>query len=337
MGNYRNSQENCQTIPTNGRESSSSMQWLDHSPSGTIKKSYRPELGTLWPNWSNPIDQTRPTNRVYIQTCERPSTLGDTYGTDSASKYECGDGFSCKKYNWQGKIGPTCYHMLGEPWCCYIEGQWLMRQVAGHLREHINCITIEEHWDKKVCYKSGHKSMIDHKMANWAIQSSPKSQQRWASKTVAQFLPYGTNMKQWQMRTEDKCPRCQQLVEGKDHITQCQAEEANECWETSLQQLDDWLQTQQTEAGIRHKLISGLQWWNKGLSSTQMEEEQSPTAKEQEVVGWDLMLEGCISKIWREQQQQHLKAYKSRNQANDGLDWAIKETYGDSMGHVAAL
>jgi len=98
------------------------------------------------------------------------------------------------------------YKIPGELWCCYVEGQWLMQQVAAQLQKHINKITIEAHWDKKVQYKMGHTSMIDYKMAGQAIRSLPKAQQQWASKATARFLPFGTNMKRWQMRTEDKCP-----------------------------------------------------------------------------------------------------------------------------------
>jgi len=58
-------------------------------------------------------------------------------------------------------VGSLWYHIPGELWCCYIEGQWLMRQVATQIHRHISCITIEEHWDKKVHYKEGHKSMIN--------------------------------------------------------------------------------------------------------------------------------------------------------------------------------
>jgi len=56
-------------------------------------------------------------------------------------------------------VGPIRYHIPGEPWCCYIAGQWLMQQVAAQIWGHINHITIEEHWDKKVCYEVGHKSI----------------------------------------------------------------------------------------------------------------------------------------------------------------------------------
>jgi len=72
-------------------------------------------------------------------------------------------------------VGPKRYKIPGELWCCYVEGQWLTQQVAAHLRVHINRITIEAHWDKKVHYKTGHKSMIDYKMAGWALVA-PTSQ-----------------------------------------------------------------------------------------------------------------------------------------------------------------
>jgi len=139
-------------------------------------------------------------------------------------------------------VSPVQYCIPGELWCCYIAGQWLTEQVATPHHKHINWILIKEYWDKKVHYKEGHKSMINYKMTSWAIQGLPKGQQRWAAKMAVQFLPYRMNMKRWQMQTEDKCPQCHQLEEGKDHITQCQVKEATEQWKTSLQQLDDWLQ-----------------------------------------------------------------------------------------------
>ena len=64
---------------------------------------------------------------------------------------------------------PTRYQIPGEPWCCYVAGSRLVKNIEEKLRSHINSITIEEHWDKKMCYKQGHKSMIDYKMAGQTI------------------------------------------------------------------------------------------------------------------------------------------------------------------------
>ncbi len=86
--------------------------------------------------------------------------------------------------------------------------------------------------------------MIDFEMAGRAIGGVPKAQQRWVAKSAARFLPYGTNMKQWKLRQDDSCPRCQQHAESKAHLTQCQATEAIQNWTTAIEQLEQWLKMQ---------------------------------------------------------------------------------------------
>jgi len=139
-----------------------------------------------------------------------------------------------------------------------MSGDQLVTKTAAKLREEINKITIKEHWDKKTRYKAGHCSMMDFEMAKQALRSLPKAQQHWAAKTAARFLPYGTNMKQWNLQMEDKCPRCHKLAEGRNHLTQCQAIGAQEQWETSLQKLEDWMHTEQTDPNIKMEIITGL-------------------------------------------------------------------------------
>ncbi len=87
-----------------------------------------------------------------------------------------------------GTIGPKRYQ-LSKPWVCYMVGNWVITKIAAMLKEEINKIAIEEHWEKKQRYKAGHQSMIDFEMAGKAMWSLPKVQQRWAMKTAAQFLP----------------------------------------------------------------------------------------------------------------------------------------------------
>jgi len=69
------------------------------------------------------------------------------------------------------------------------------KQIADHLHNHINSITIVAHWDKKMRYKAGQSSMIDYEMADRVICSLPKVQQQWVAQLAAHFLPYSINMK----------------------------------------------------------------------------------------------------------------------------------------------
>jgi len=134
-------------------------------------------------------------------------------------------------------------------------------------------------------------------------------------------------MKQWNLRMTNQCPCCQQPAEGKDHLTQCQAMGAKEQWETLLQTLEDWMQTQQTEPGIRQEIIDGLRQWNAAMT-TQTTTDQSEAAHEQEAVGWDLALEGCVLCQWRQQQECYWKEYKSGKSSKRWTMELIKKLMG---------
>jgi len=71
------------------------------------------------------------------------------------------------------------------PWCCYIAGTRVVKNIEEKLSSHINNVIIEEHWDKKLRYKQGHRSMIDYEMAGQAIWNSPPALQCWVAKSAA--------------------------------------------------------------------------------------------------------------------------------------------------------
>jgi len=100
-------------------------------------------------------------------------------------------------------------------------------------------------------------------------------------------------MQRWKLCQEDKCPRCQQPVENKLHITQCHAPKAQADWDTAIELLNGWLKSLKTEPNICHEITNRLRRWNQADDS-QLTEHTSDAAKEQELLGWDLALKGCI-------------------------------------------
>jgi len=98
-------------------------------------------------------------------------------------------------------------------------------------------------------------------------------------------------------------------VESKDHITQCQATSAVEQWTQAFQSLDDWMQTLNTDPILRQDILDGLTRWNQ--NNKQTKDNRSEAANEQDLLSWDLALEGAISKKWRVQQANHWKTYRS--------------------------
>jgi len=152
--------------------------------------------------------------------------------------------------------------------------------------------------------------MVDFEMVGRAIRGLPKAQQRWVAKSVAGFLPYGTNMKRWKLRQEDSCPQCQQQAESKAHLTQFQAMEAIQNWTTAIEQLEQWLISAHTAPDIQHKILDGLRTWQKG-ENTENTPRTFEAAKEQNTLGWNLAMEGCLSKKWQAQQEAYGKVFRT--------------------------
>jgi len=90
---------------------------------------------------------------------------------------------------------PSWFRIPGEQWICYIAGARIVKNIADMIWQHINCAAIDTHWEQKVQYKQGYKTMLDYEMAGQAIWNLPLAGQRWVAKSAARFLPYGVNMK----------------------------------------------------------------------------------------------------------------------------------------------
>jgi len=206
--------------------------------------------------------------------------------------------------------GPETYTIPFKGWKCNIQGHRITKNLPTRLGDYINGITIQHHWASKRRYGNGTADMVDWEATDIAMRTTPMVLRCWVSKSAAKFLPYGVNMKRWQTRLSAQCPRCQEHNETKQHLFQCQVVETKKQWDTTLQQLDKWLKAQNTNPELRNKLIWGLWQWQTGNTATV--EFHTSAAKEQSLLGWEMMMEGVISGQWRELQVQYWKMYKSQ-------------------------
>jgi len=209
--------------------------------------------------------------------------------------------------------GPDQYTIPYKGWKCAIHGYCVIKKLQTMLHEHINRIALQQHWASKNCYSKGTAYMVDWDAADQAMRTLPQAHRRWVTKSAAKFLPYGQNMKRWKLRSSTTCPpcpQCQALEETKQHIFQCQATESKMQWDMVITSLDKWMKAQNTHPGIWHDIIEGLSRWQEGHESSK--NPQTMAAQEQTLLGWELMMEGVISKQWRETQATYWKVHKSR-------------------------
>ncbi len=90
--------------------------------------------------------------------------------------------------------GPVQYDIPSEGWGCEIQGKRQPKNLLNALQEHINGITIQEHWATKWQYGHRTANMVDWEATDTAMRASPMALRRWVSKSAARFLPYSMNM-----------------------------------------------------------------------------------------------------------------------------------------------
>jgi len=74
-------------------------------------------------------------------------------------------------------------------------------------------------------------------------------------------------------------------------------------WETALESLEEWLKATNTAPDLRNNILQGLRQWQAGTEHNNGESRwKSGAAVEQELLGWNNMLEGVISSEWQEEQ-----------------------------------
>jgi len=215
------------------------------------------------------------------------------------------------------KVTSTGSHALTngiphEGWTCSIEGKRIVKHLTMALRRHLNGAPILNHWSLKQRFANGSASDIDWEMTAKAIQALPRAKQRWVSKLATKFLPYGSNMTRWKLRTQAKCPRCSCSQEDKDHIFKCPAESAIHAWNKALEELDNWMKATRTLPQLRQDILDGLRGWHDEQPKCNRAPADPTAGSLQAQLGWGIALEGCLVKRWREEQDVFWKAIKSR-------------------------
>ncbi len=61
-------------------------------------------------------------------------------------------------------------------------------------------------------------------------------------------------MKRWKLRHDDSCPRCG-LPEDAEHVWSCHGEGADDVWENAIHDLEEWLNSKQTDPDIQHTIL----------------------------------------------------------------------------------
>jgi hypothetical protein len=127
----------------------------------------------------------------------------------------------------------------------------------------------------------------------------------------------GVFMKRWKKQPMEECPRCG-TQETAQHVWVCKGNGASSVWESSLNTLQSWLVSVNTDPDLQHPLISHLQSWRDqvlGPTFTPLHLQQ--LIDDQMAIGWNRCLEGWLSVHWASAQQRYYNI-SQKERAEDG-------------------
>jgi hypothetical protein len=147
-----------------------------------------------------------------------------------------------------------------------------------------------------------------------AMDNIGAGRRRWVTKLSSGNLGTNKILHKWGQKDTPNCRRCEK-IEDVQHTLQCQHVSSTTIWDTTLKELEQWLQERQTDPSLTKTLISNLAKW---ASSTPHNQERTELEKLQDSIGWEQLLYGRFDKSWQEIQDAY---FKSLGKRNTGIRW----------------
>jgi hypothetical protein len=177
-----------------------------------------------------------------------------------------------------------------------------------------------EYWKKKDNMTDSVLGNINWDAIGAAMKETKRSARVLIAKHVSGMCGVGKFMKRWKLRQDDICPRCEE-TEDAAHVWTCQGEGANEIWNKSLEDLEQWMNINYTNPDLQHLLLTQLSGWrDNSQTSASYPFIFNELLQHQSDIGWNRFFEGWLSHEWLGLQQAYYSAIKSRR---SGIRWTV--------------
>ena len=200
----------------------------------------------------------------------------------------------------------------------------IVSEIEKTIKFGIATIDIKEWWIEKGRFTAADDPYIDWLAMEYCMSNCDSRYKRFIPKWVSRQIATGKVMRYRKARVHNRCPRCNAFTEDTNHVLRCQTRKTRDKWDTSINNLSEWLTKIQTSPEINISLCSTLRYWrSKKDSDHYVNPEWGDNIKRvfehQALLGWNNMLEGILSTGWADLQQRHYDSISSRKQ---GQKWA---------------
>ena len=135
----------------------------------------------------------------------------------------------------------------------------------------------------------------------------------WASKHVSRYCAVGHMQIRWGFWDHDCCPCCHLPDETTTHLLLCQHPGMKLTWSIQVDTLKDWMEEVDTHPNIIEWFIAMLMTRDSSDSfAANSSNFCQDVALAQDKIGWQNLVEGKLSMLWRDLQDEHYSSIGSR-------------------------
>jgi hypothetical protein len=214
----------------------------------------------------------------------------------------------------------TC--ITGEYWPVFIQGRKIHSSLRSTLYNDIYQRKMGLHWEKHDRFTQEQCMRINWDACAGAMRRLKISRRNWIVKHTEGMCGVGKWLMIWKDSDSDACPLCSGPEDAR-HVWQCPDNRAQVIRNKGIATISTWMDTAQTDPGIKTAISSRLHDWLSLQPITPIPHLQ-PTILEalhlQDDIGWENFFEGCVAMEWEAIQDEYYSWCKS---TKSGRRWTI--------------
>ena len=213
-----------------------------------------------------------------------------------------------------------------------IESHGIVTNIVSNLKKrlklHIARERIHEYWHEQG--RPVRHEGFDEEVFTHAARNVPVHRQRWLSKWSCGICGVGKWLERWKDQSHSKCPRCLTDNEDVEHVILCQHEDATLCWNSGIEEIQNWMRNHNAIPGLAEAVGIRLAQWRNGEEFSELgylDDSVQNIISDQDEMGWGALLFGAAHTTWSSEQGDYLLDLNKRTTGTAWMSQLIRKLW----------